>query len=40
MPSGAVICVFSENNLRYHVELVPRIDIMLLEEGREGRWGR
>lgn len=30
MPSGAVICVFLENSLRYFVELVPRTDTMLL----------
>lgn len=29
MPSGAAICVFPENSLRSHAELVPRIDIML-----------
>lgn len=33
MPSGAVICVFPENSLRYHAELVPRIDITLLGRG-------
>lgn len=29
MPSRAAICVFPENSLRSHAELVPRIDIML-----------
>lgn len=39
MPSGAAICVFPENSLRCHAELVPRIDIML--SGWEGvvEWG-